>query len=202
MRNELLAGAAIFEDCAMTVVFEKQTLALVYAQLASSAEVDRTALGDFVDDFFKYYVGERQSLLDDPIQMPVHPTEDQRGWAAFCAGAAEYLSERYHLNCPAWAHDLVYFLPQPWYHPAARIYPKLRPYFEQHVPEPFRRHNVFCSDRIFTNPYASSQEPGTLADVGNRRREILDQLSSEERETYLAARVLKMAGKPRVHIVV
>ncbi len=89
---------------------------------------------------------------------------------------------------------------EPWY-----IVPNasqaMRQDFQETAPEPFRRRNVFCSDRVFTNPHPSSKEPGSLADLERRRTEILAALPKAEREAYLAAHNAKMSGKPRVHIV-
>jgi hypothetical protein len=73
--------------------------------------------------------------------------------------------------------------------------------FQQPAPEPFRRRNVLCSDRVFSNAHPSSREPGNLADVERRRTEILDALPAAEREAWLAAHNAKMSGKPRIHIV-
>lgn len=124
-------------------------------------------------------------------------TEDQRGWAAFCAGAAEYLAERYDLRCPDWALDPAYSMPEPWYHPVSKAFPALRKRFEQTAPEPFRKRNVFRDNRIFVNAHPSSREPNNLAELEQRRQERLSAMSPEERESYLT----KMAGKPRIHIV-
>jgi len=184
----------------MVFQFKTQTLAMAYDQLASGKEDFRVAVGNFMNAFFLYYVDSRQSLINDPIQLPENPTEEQRGWAAFCAGAAEYLARHYDLQCPDWAHDPAYFLLKPWY-----IVPNanqaMREDFQKTAPEPFRRRNVFCSDHVFSNTHPSSREPGTLADLWRRRMEVLDTLSVDEREAYLAAHTTKMSGKPRIQII-
>ena len=188
------------ENAMTTFRFTTQTLAMAYDELASGKEGFRVAVGNFMNAFFLYNVESRQRLLDDPIHMPENPTEEQRGWAAFCAGAAEYLASRYDLQCPAWAHDPAYRVPEPWYTvPDANQ--AMREAFQETAPEPFRRRNVFCSDRVFTNPHPSSKEPGSLADLERRRAEILATLPQAEREAYLATHHAKMSGKPRIHIV-
>jgi hypothetical protein len=184
----------------MTFRFKMQTLATAYDELASGREGFRVAIGNFMNAFFVYAVESRQSLIDDPIHIPEDPTEEQRGWAAFCAGAAEYLAGHYDLQCPAWARDPAYSMPVPWY-----IVPNanraMREEFQETAPEPFRRRNVFCSDRVFSNAHPSSLEPGNLADLLHKRREVLAALPQAEREAYLAAHNAKMIGKPRVHIM-
>jgi hypothetical protein len=181
----------------MSFIQKTQTLAAAYEDLATGREDFRVAIGNFMNEFFLYLVDERQYLLDEPIQVPENPTEDQLGWAAFCAGAAEYLAERYDLRCPDWAHNPAYILPEPWYHPACQVFPALRKHFEQTAPEPFRKRNVFCSDRVFVNAHPSSREPNNLAELEQRRQQRLSAMSPEERAAYLA----KRSGKPRVHIV-
>jgi hypothetical protein len=184
----------------MTFQFKTTTLALAYNELAAGKEGFRVAVGNFMNAFFLYDVKSRQRLLDEAIQMPENPTEEQRGWAAFCAGAAEYLASRYNLQCPAWVYNPAYSMPEPWY-----IVPNanqaMRKDFQQTVPEPFRRRNVFCSDHVFSNPHPSSREPGNVADLQRRRMEILAALPQAERDAYLAAHQAKMSSKPRIHSV-
>ena len=184
----------------MTFQFKTQTLAMAYNELASGEEGFRVAVGNFMNAFFLYYVDSRQSLINDPIQMPENPTEEQRGWAAFCAGAAEYLASRYDLLCPDWAHNPTYYMPEPWY-TIPNANPMMRKHLQKTAPEAFRRRNVFCDDHVFSNAHPSSREPGNLADLQRRRTEILEALPQAEREAYLAAHKAKMSGKPRIQII-
>ena len=185
----------------ITSQLKTQTLATAYNELASGKEGFRVAIGNFMNAFFLYYIDDRQGLIDDPVQMQENPTEEQCGWAAFCAGAAEYLARRYDLHYPTWAYNTAYSMPEPWY-----IVPDanqtMRENFQTTAPEAFRRRNVFCSDHVFSNAHPSSREPGNLADLRHRRMEILATLPQAEREAYLAAHKTKMLGKPRIQIVV
>ena len=185
----------------MMFQLKTQTLAMAYDELASGKEGFRVAVGNFMNAFFLYCVENRQQLLNDPIQMPDNPTEEQRGWAAFCAGAAEYLSSRYHLQCPLWAHDSMYCMSEPWY-TLPNTNAGMRKHFQKTVPDAFRRRNVFCDDHVFSNAHPSSHEPGNLEDLQQRRIEVLATLSQEEREAYLVSHNAKMLGRPRIHIVV
>jgi hypothetical protein len=91
-------------------------------------------------------------------------------------------------------------MPKPWY-VVPNANQAMREDIQETVPEPFRRRNVFCSDRVFSNAHPSSREPGNFADLQRRRMEILDALPQAEREAYLAVHNAKMSGRPRIHIV-
>jgi hypothetical protein len=172
--------------CAV-IRFKQQTLAAAYNQLASGKEGFRVAIGDFMDDFFLYSSNERerQELLNDPIQMPENPTREQRGWAAFCAGAAEYLAQQYDLECPTWALNPAYRMPEPWYiNPNATQ--AMREDFQETAPEAFRKRNVFCSNRVFSNPHPSSREPGDFHDLRRKRLAMLTTMEPAERAAYIA----------------
>lgn len=177
--------------------FKIQTLAMAYHELASEKEGFRIAVGNFINAFFLYNVENRQELLDAPIQVPQNATRDQLGWAAFCAGAAEYLAERYNLQCPAWALDPTYTIAEPWY-TVANAGPALREDFQKTAPAAFKKRNVFCSERVFVNQYPSSREPGSYTELLQRREEKLAAMTPKEREAYRS----QMTGKPRVTAIV
>ncbi len=187
------------ENAPMTFQLKIQTLAMAYDELASGKEGFRVAVGNFMNAFFLYCVESRQRLINDPIQMPENPTEEQYGWATFCAGAAEYLAERYDLRCPTWVHNPAYRMQEPWYIIPDAI-PEMHKHFQKTAPEAFRRRNVFCDDHVFSNAHPSSREPGNLEDLRRRYMEVLASLPQAEREAYLSAHDAKMSGKPRIHI--
>ena len=185
----------------MAFQLKTQTLAMAYEELASGKEAFRVSIGNFMNAFFLYSVENRQELLDPPIHMAENPTEEQRGWAAFCAGAAEYLAKRYDLQCPSWAYDSTYRMLEAWY-----LIPNassaMRQHFQKTAPEAFRRRNVFCDAHVFSNPHPSSREPGNLEDLRHRREDVLAALPPTEREAYRVTHAAKMAGKPRIHSIV
>lgn len=80
---------------------------------------------------------------------------DQLRWAAFCAGVADYLCQRYSVTRPTWPDDSQFTLTVPWYgfgDPGASQ-PEVRAHLERVTPEVLRRRNVLSGDRVFGSKY-------------------------------------------------
>jgi hypothetical protein len=131
-----------------------QTMAVAYAEICQG-EDPWIALGNFMNDWFDHAKDRRESLVADPLVVSGVLTGDRRRWAAFCAASVEWLCQQYGVPCPAWVHNSAYFLPAPWfYFPQA----KLRERLIQQTPEPFKRRNIFCGNRMFLNKYELAEQ--------------------------------------------
>lgn len=162
-------------------MFEVQTLAQTY-QLLVEEEEFRVAVGNFMNAFFLYHVRQRQMLLDEPLPL-IAATEQAKRYAAFCAGAAEYLAKRYKLRVPEWTKEVAP-LDTAWcVIPASDA---LLAEFQATTPEPFKKRNVLCGATIFTNAHRSSREPGNWKDRRRSLKATLAQLPETERAAFIA----------------
>src|SRR2546429_5961129 len=92
-----------------------QTFRRAYAEICSG-ESPWIPLGKFMHQFFGTLSCLRIELVQDPIELPAHPTVEQYQWAVFCAASVEYLCVKYDIVCPEWALHPHYTLPVPWYY--------------------------------------------------------------------------------------
>lgn len=133
----------------MKLCDQLQTMAIAYQEICQG-EDPWIALGNFMDAWFGHAKDRREDLVADPIFLEDAASVDICRWAAFCAASAEWLSQRYGVDCPEWVHDPRYYLSDSWFY-----YPqeKVREWLMQQTPEPFTRRNIYCGDRMFENKY-------------------------------------------------
>jgi hypothetical protein len=150
-----------------------QTLARAYAEIAAHAD-PWAALNEFFHEWFDYSRTERlqliaeevppggpSTLLDTPSSELPRPERDRRWrWAVFCVAAADYLCMREGITPPAWVRDPRYTLAEPWYYFGMRdpLTSEEQAHLKQATPDPLRRRNVFCGDRVFVNKYEFAKQ--------------------------------------------
>lgn len=120
------------------------------------------ALNEFLHEWFDYASDRREALVAEPIAITSPFVEVGARfwrWAVFCAAAAEWLCTWDRVERPAWVDDPAYALAEPWYGFDAPgvAKPHVRERLERTTPEPFRRRNIFCGDRIFASKCAFAQ---------------------------------------------
>ena len=135
----------------------QQTIALSYEEICQGKS-PWVPLGKFMHDFFGNFAEQRQELVKEPIQEPQDCTEEQHRWAALCAASVDYLCQKYDIPCPGWANDPAYVLAEPWYNSPYADLPDVRQELEEETPEPFKRRNIYCSDRIYANKFEIAQD--------------------------------------------
>lgn len=136
-----------------------QTFRRSYAQILAGAD-PWIPLGNFMHQFFGTRKDRRSELLRDPIDLPAHPTPEQRQWAVFCVASVEYLAQKYDLVCPNWVKNPTYVLAEPWYYDINADLPEVQEELRQTTPEAFSRRNVFCGDRTYQNKYEHKGRQG------------------------------------------
>ena len=139
----------------------QQTMKRAYRDI-QNGEDPWVAIGDFSHDWFGNYADQRPELVEEPLELPAEAPLDQvllfRQWAAFCAASVEYLCRQANLPVPVWVNDARYALTEEemFYTSPLAYKQRVRERLQLEAPEPFRRRNVFCSERIYANKYEAS----------------------------------------------
>ncbi|GHP00800.1 hypothetical protein KSF_108470 [Reticulibacter mediterranei] len=141
----------------MKTTLELQTMQATYQEILEGKR-PWTALGNFLNAWYAYHIGDRALLIQHPVQPPAEATPEQQRWAAFCAASVDYLCQIAGLSCPTWVHDPAYCLAEPWYYSLGAQKPDIRKRLEQETPEPFTKRNIFCGNRIFMNKYEEAPQ--------------------------------------------
>ncbi len=116
------------------------------------------ALGDFSHDWYGNYATttQRLALVAEPVEITgeAEPVE-LRQWAAFCAASVEYLCQQAALPIPSWVYNPLYTLSkeETFYTSPLAYKQRVRERLEQEAPEPFKKRNVFCDQRVYANKY-------------------------------------------------
>jgi hypothetical protein len=133
-----------------------QTIARTYEEICAHEE-PWVALGNFQNDWFIYAADRRAELIANAPQEQPTPTPEEHRWACFIAASVEYLCQQYAVPCPHWVyeHPCHYQLETPWYD-VPYLTDDIRTWLEKTTPEPFRKRNIYCGDRIYVNKYETS----------------------------------------------
>ncbi|MGH2478341.1 MAG: hypothetical protein ACRDHW_01600 [Ktedonobacteraceae bacterium] len=124
-----------------------QTFARAYQEICAGDD-PWVALGNFLNDWFVYEIKRRAELIaEQPAQLE-NPTLEQQRWSSFIAASTEYLCQQHDIRCPTWVYDDLYRLEMPWYD-AVVVTKNVQIWLEETTPEPFRRRNIYCGDRLY-----------------------------------------------------
>jgi hypothetical protein len=129
-----------------------QTMKLSFEQICQGQYV-WIPLGNFMHEWYAERFSERERLIVDPI-AEVYPREYEQ-WAAFCAASVRWFCATYEITCPSWVDKPQYVLAEPWYMDYPRKYWRER---RKETAEEFRRHNIFCGNRVYINKYERDEE--------------------------------------------
>lgn len=126
-----------------------QTMHLSFQEICQG-ERPWTALGNFMNDWYEYHKDLRTELVAEPLLLPDPCSTELFQWATFCAASVEWFCSTYHVPCPSWVDDPVYYLSDPWF---TRQGEKIRPWLLENTPQEFSKRNIFCGNRMFLNKY-------------------------------------------------
>jgi hypothetical protein len=142
----------------MFITDTPQTMKQVYQEIIEGKD-PWIALGNFMNSWYDYHKNQRRMLVKEPPQVPEQPTLEQIRWATFCAASVEYFCLKYHRACPKWISDPVYArLAEPWFYSPYAHLDHIRKELAEESPEPFKRRNIFVSQRIYANKYEIAED--------------------------------------------
>jgi hypothetical protein len=139
----------------------QQTIKRAYRDIQNGTD-PWVAIGDFSHDWFGNYADQRSDLVAEPLELPTSVPLEQRllfrQWAAFCAASVEYLCCQADMPVPVWVNDSQYALTEEevFYTSPLAYKQRVRERLQIEAPEPFKRRNVFCSERVYANKYEAS----------------------------------------------
>ncbi len=111
-----------------------------------------------MNDWFDYAKEKREHLIADPLVLSETPDPEGRRWASFCAASVEWLCERAGIPCPSWVQNAVYSLSDPWFDAPHADKPQVRARLIEKTPEPFKKRNIYCGNRMFANKYELAEQ--------------------------------------------
>lgn len=141
----------------------QQTIKRAYQDIRNGDD-PWVAIGDFSHDWFGNYAipDQRVRLVAEPIEFPEGVSSEEqlqlRQWGAFCAASVEYLCRQAGLSVPEWVSNPQYVLSEQeiFYTSPLAYKQRVRDRLQQEAPEPFKRRNVFCSERVYANKYEAT----------------------------------------------
>ena len=108
-------------------------------------------LGDFLDEFYRAAVSEKQKMIDDPPPHS-HPRSEEfngREIHAFAAATAHKLANDYCLEVPPWVFDKKYYMTdKPFFGCGAKG--ELRLLFMYKSPAEFKHRNLFVDENVLS----------------------------------------------------
>jgi hypothetical protein len=141
----------------MFAIDTPQTIKKAYQEIREGND-PWVAIGDFSHDWYGNYpeAAQRIALVTEPIEIPGEAaSRELRQWAAFCAASVEYLCQEASIAIPSWVQNPFYTLSleEAFYTSPLAYKQRVRARLEQEAPEPFKKRNVFCSQRVYANKY-------------------------------------------------
>ncbi len=132
--------------------YRYHTMSEAFDQICQG-ETKWVALGNFLNDWWRFAVNYRQELIATPLAPAPNPTLHR--WAAFCAAMVEWLCEKDNVPCPEWVKQECYILAKPWFYYEDE---ESRPWLLATTFSPFKVRNIFVGNRVFLNKWDLEKE--------------------------------------------